>query len=138
MLRKIISCGAVPYRLGVNGTEVLLIKQFHHREIWGLPKGHIATGETLEECAIREVKEETGISVDLLEKLTPIKTVYGDEEKTVYSWLAKQTCDNSPSANDPDCEVADVRWWSLKSLPPVHQYQRSLFNEVVTILKSRA
>ena len=137
-LRKlVISCGAVPYRVTQNGAEVLLIKQFQNREIWGFPKGHLNFGETFEQCAIREVREETGITVNLLDKLSSVTTTYGDEEKVVHSWLAMQSCNSIPNASDPDCEIAEVRWWKIFSLPNVHLYQRSLFNEVVEILRNK-
>ena len=32
---------------------------------WVLPGGHIEVGESLEECAIREIKEETGIEIEI-------------------------------------------------------------------------
>ncbi|EPE61209.1 mutT/NUDIX [Exiguobacterium sp. S17] len=36
---------------------------------WSVPSGSLETGETLDECCIREVKEETGYSVDTVKKL---------------------------------------------------------------------
>ena len=44
--------------------KILLIKT--HEDLWYLPKGHIDKGETEEECAIREVKEETGLSITII------------------------------------------------------------------------
>ena len=35
---------------------------------WVLPGGHIEVGESLEECAVREIKEETGINIEIFEE----------------------------------------------------------------------
>ena len=39
--KKTLSCGGLPWRLRNGQVEVLLIKQFTHKDSWGLPKGHI-------------------------------------------------------------------------------------------------
>jgi 8-oxo-dGTP pyrophosphatase MutT (NUDIX family) len=136
VLNKITSCGAIPWRKQDNDEiEILLIKQFAHRNIWGIPKGHIHDHETHEQCAVREVKEETGVLVVLEKQLSPVSTIYGNEEKTVYSWLAKQIGDSVPNCNDPDGEVADVQWFNIESLPIIHVYQRPLVHEAISFLK---
>ena len=59
------SCGAVILHRDENGTKVLLIK--NRSGNWSFPKGHVERGETEEQTALREVKEETSLSV-VLEK----------------------------------------------------------------------
>ena len=59
------SCGAVICRGDGEKREYLLIKQ--NAGHWGFPKGHVEAGETEIETALREVKEETGLDVELLE-----------------------------------------------------------------------
>ena len=44
----------------------------HGKLLWSLPKGHIEDGETIEQTAVREVKEETGISAEVLRPLGTI------------------------------------------------------------------
>lgn len=53
------SCGAIV----INDDKVLLVK--HNAGHIGFPKGHVEDGETEEETAIREVKEETGLDVEV-------------------------------------------------------------------------
>ncbi len=63
-MKKEKSCGAVVYRKGENGLEILLIK---HRNggHWAFPKGHVEKKETESETALREIREETGLKVKL-------------------------------------------------------------------------
>ncbi len=58
------SCGALVYRVQDNNTELLLIK---HRlgGHWSFPKGHVEPGESERQTALREVKEETGLDIEL-------------------------------------------------------------------------
>lgn len=53
------SCGAVIY----TDNKFLLIK--HNSGHWAFPKGHVENGETEEETALREIKEETNLNVTL-------------------------------------------------------------------------
>lgn len=60
------SCGVVIYRKINKNIEYLLICQKNDSH-WGFPKGHVEDGETEEETAVREVYEETGLKVSLLD-----------------------------------------------------------------------
>lgn len=58
------SCGALVHRRGEKGLEILLI-QHKNGGHWAFPKGHVEKKETEEETARREIREETGLKVDL-------------------------------------------------------------------------
>lgn len=60
------SCGAVVFRDIRGEVRFLLIKNRRSAH-WGFPKGHIEQGETKEETALREVLEETGIHLSIIE-----------------------------------------------------------------------
>ena len=60
------SCGAVVFRDIRGEVRFLLIKNKRSAH-WGFPKGHIEEGETKEETALREVLEETGIHLNIIE-----------------------------------------------------------------------
>jgi 8-oxo-dGTP pyrophosphatase MutT (NUDIX family) len=59
MKQKLLSAGAVPVRLKKDQWEFLILRAFNY---WDFPKGIVAPGEDPWEGAIREVKEETGLS----------------------------------------------------------------------------
>ena len=125
--RKTTSCGAVVWRVREGKLELLLIKQFEHRDSWGIPKGHVDAGESLETCALREVREETGVAVRLVERLPDCSCFVKHEDKTVVSWLAVPVDANAePAHDDPDSEVADARWIPVDQLPRIHVYQQPL------------
>src|SRR5690242_13571766 len=53
----------------VNDAEEVLLVSDLEGKIWQFPKGHAEEGETLEQVAIREVKEETGCDVEIVKQL---------------------------------------------------------------------
>lgn len=81
------------------------------RLLWSLPKGHIEDGETTEETAMREVKEETGISAQVLRPLGTIDYWFVAERrrvhKTVHHFLLEAT---GGELSDEDVEVTEVAW----------------------------
>jgi 8-oxo-dGTP pyrophosphatase MutT (NUDIX family) len=57
--RRMLSAGAVIFRRGPEGYRVLLLRAFRN---WDFPKGEVEPGEDPLEGALREVREETGLS----------------------------------------------------------------------------
>ena len=85
--------------------------------MWSLPKGHIETGETPEQAAVREVKEETGIESQIDKSLGVIDFWFmaGGKRihKTVHHFLFKETGGKiAPQVS----EVDDVRWFPLTEI----------------------
>ena len=85
------SCGAVVFTRTDKGVKYLLIANL--KGIYGFPKGHVETGETEEQTALREIREETGLRVTLVpgfravdEHLIPEKQ---DTMKQIVYFLAE-------------------------------------------------
>ncbi len=135
--KKSTSCGGLPYRTVDGKLQVLLIQQFAHKNSWGIPKGHQHEGETLEDCAKREIREEAGIMVTLEQRLPDVGTVFRNEDKTVVSWLCTVQGSNEPRHDDPDSEVADAKWFHIDALPTLHVYQRPLIAAAIDVLMGR-
>ncbi|MPZ64252.1 MAG: NUDIX domain-containing protein [Pseudonocardiaceae bacterium] len=87
------------------------------RLLWSLPKGHIESGETAEQAAVREVAEETGIVGELIAQLGVIDYWFVAEErrihKTVHHFLLRQV---GGELSDADVEVTEVGWVPLAEL----------------------
>jgi 8-oxo-dGTP pyrophosphatase MutT (NUDIX family) len=107
------SAGGVVYRRTPDGPEIVLA---HRRSpsLWALPKGTPAAGETLEETAVRETAEETGLAVEIEMPIGSISYVFtrGSTryDKTVHFFLMRPV---GGDLEDHDHEFDDVRWLPL-------------------------
>lgn len=75
---KEISSGGIVYRRHQGVTEVALIRV---RDRWCLPKGQVEEGEGVQETALREVREETGLEGKVVAKLGDITYWYTNRTK---------------------------------------------------------
>jgi len=135
--KKVLSCGGVVWRRYEGRLQLLLVKQFSHQDRWGVPKGHIQKGETLEQCALREIKEETGVDVKLDKcRLPEVVVSYRDEVKTVVTWLAEVVGSQEPHHDDACSEVVDARWFDIDKLPTILMYQQPLITAALRALEN--
>jgi 8-oxo-dGTP pyrophosphatase MutT (NUDIX family) len=71
VVRAAVSAGGVVYRVRDGRPEIVLVAR-PVTNLWALPKGTPEAGESLEETALREVSEETGLQVEIVEPITEI------------------------------------------------------------------
>jgi 8-oxo-dGTP diphosphatase len=96
--------GAVPWRRRDGRTEVLLVHRPKYDD-WSFPKGKCTDGEDDEECAIREVEEETCLRLMLGPELAATAYRSKGRPKRVRYWLAEANGDAAPQN-----EVDEVAW----------------------------
>jgi 8-oxo-dGTP pyrophosphatase MutT (NUDIX family) len=113
---KEVSAGGVVYRRADDGIEVVLASRRTRRGqlAWGLAKGGIEIGETREQAAIREVREETGLTADIEVDLGDTKYMYVWDDirirKTVHFFLMRHTGGN---VDERDDEMEEIRWFPM-------------------------
>jgi 8-oxo-(d)GTP phosphatase len=111
-----LAAGAVPIRRRGERTEVLMIHRPRHDD-WTFPKGHIDPGEHLLTAAVREVREETGLTVRLGPPLPPqAYSLPSGLTKVVRYWLASPDGDDLPEPVDTH-EVDQAEWVDLEQVP---------------------
>ena len=105
--------------------------------LWSLPKGHLEAGETAEQAAVREVREETGIIGAVLRGLGQIDYWFVVENrrvhKTVHHFLLEAL---GGELSDDDVEVTEVAWVPLGELDDLLAYtdERRLARRAIRLL----
>jgi 8-oxo-dGTP pyrophosphatase MutT (NUDIX family) len=116
-VRRERSAGAVVFRRTADGVAVLVIHDAYGN--WGFPKGHVERDETVEETAVREVREETGLTslTDHGSLGEPVTWRFGDGdaqiEKTCHFFLFET--DGSDAAPQADEGIDQIEWRDAQS-----------------------
>jgi 8-oxo-dGTP pyrophosphatase MutT (NUDIX family) len=117
----------VPTRRAPDGSRVL-----------ALPKGHVDPGENTLQAAEREVREETGVSVELVRELGEVRYWYRRDGRTIpksvtfylFNYLSGDT-------DDHDDEVEEARWIDLEEAQAVltHAAEREMVQRALAYLR---
>ncbi len=102
-----------------KGDRILLEKRQHTHGAgtWGPPSGHIDYGETPEQTAIRETKEETTITIDNLKFRVITNDVFEKEQKHYITvWFDANYVSGEPKVSAPE-EESEVGWFTWDNLP---------------------
>ncbi|HVA36046.1 MAG TPA: NUDIX hydrolase [Candidatus Dormibacteraeota bacterium] len=116
------SAGGLVVRRHGQGYSCLLIGRGTPR-IWSLPKGHVEPRETMEQAAIREVREETGCWAEIITKLSEISYYFfqnrAKHKKAVTFYLMRYL---SGKTENHDHEVDEAAWFPLSAAKRTLKY----------------
>lgn len=127
---KIVAGGGI-----VRNDENKILFQFR-RGKWDLPKGKLEEGETIEECAVREVEEETGLQHVQLGKLIDTthhfyKEKGKDIEKETH-WFAMSVSGSQKLLPQIEEDITELRWVAKDE---IQDYLTNTFKNIEEIIK---
>ncbi len=113
------SYGVIPFFKDQN-SEIFICLVYSNKGHWGFPKGHADPGETEEIAAIRELKEETGITdINLINNISFTEKFYLEKKgvpynKTVVYFLGRTNSIENTIPDDFKNEIPELKWVTYK------------------------
>lgn len=131
------SCGGVIYRRSHGNLEFLLIRNVNSGH-WSFPKGHVEEGETEEETALREIKEETGVDAVLDTSFREIVS-YSPKKDTMKDVVYFLGTARKAELRRQKEEVSEVRWVDCGHASNLLTYEndRAMISKVRNAIKDR-
>lgn len=138
MTKNVTSSGILACSQNNNDIYILLVKD-KNSDTWGFPKGHLVSGESLEDCAKRELLEETGIDkVDILSYLGNTSYSYNFNRNTynkkAFYFLGRTSY--TEKINVDEKEISSAKWVPISSVKDYISYPDliDVFDKALTYL----
>jgi 8-oxo-dGTP pyrophosphatase MutT (NUDIX family) len=131
MYHSIEAAGGVAYN---EDGDILMI---YRRGKWDLPKGKLDKGESIEECALREVSEETGLqNLALDEKICDTYHVYDLDKEHILkrtAWYKMKGSSRDKLMPQEAENIMEARWVKEKDLAPLAEKSYEAIREVLIL-----
>jgi len=101
----------------LKGNKVLLVQhQKNNRKYWLLPGGGLEYGETIEQCAIRELREETNLDISLGELILVSESIPPDQHRHVVNLYYRGEINSGTIKKGDDKVLSDLRYVQISEL----------------------
>ena len=105
------------------------------RGLWDIPGGFCNPDETPEACAVRELREETGCTIELTGFVVHLIDTYGEDgDHTLNAVYTARIVEGEPVAAD---DVAELAWFALDRIPPTSELAFRSTGQAIERLRSR-
>lgn len=114
-MKKETSCGCVIFDKESHNKVLVIYEK--DRNFWGFPKGHIEEGETETQTALREVKEEVGIDVKILDEKYRYETNYIIKDKQVDKtsiFYIAEPIEDIVNIKNQEAEIEESKWVTIE------------------------
>jgi len=117
-------------------AKVLLIQRRDnpYKGCWAFPGGFMEIDETTEQCAIRELEEETGLKLNKLHQIGAYSKVDRDPRGRTITVAYLIIIDEPLPVTGLD-DAANAKWWSLASLPQLAFDHDEILTDAISIYK---
>lgn len=136
IMNQVMKAGVVIVRSAPKEQEVLLVFRGGHGD-WSFPKGHCEQGESFEQTAVREIREETGLEIRLLQRL-PDMTYQTSKGEDVVLGMYLGTPKNETAQVKAEKPEDRVEWIPLSDVETTLSYQnlKEYFSSIKQIVVS--
>jgi len=122
-----------------DDPKVLLIERGHEpfKGCWAFPGGFMNMDETTEQCAIRELEEETGLKVNEIKQIGAYSKVDRDPRGRTITVAYLALVDKPLPVRGQD-DAAKAQWFSIKSLPKLAFDHDEILNDTLNFIRKDA
>jgi len=137
--RGALTVDCVVFGFDTGSLKVLLIKRGlpPFRGKWALPGGFVHLDETLDEAAMRELREETGLRRVFLEQLYTFGAVKRDPRERVVSVAYYALVKLSDHSTQAATDASDARWFPIDALPALAFDHQEIAREALKRLQGK-
>jgi 8-oxo-dGTP diphosphatase len=117
--------------------QVLLIERGFEpfKGCWAFPGGFMNMDETTEQCAVRELEEETGMVVSVLQQIGAYSKVDRDPRGRTIT-VAYLAIVDSPVAVTGQDDAAKAQWFPIDALPPLAFDHEDIMRDAIALYKT--